>query len=138
VKGIAAGLLAVAILTGACGSSTSAGARPTDSLTPLLQQPLTGVPGKTFTSAIVDLPANAKSLPHRHGQAFAYAYVLEGSIRSQLEGEAVKTYDQGQSWVEPPGAHHVLAENPSTTQPTKLLVVFIADDGTALKTDDPH
>jgi hypothetical protein len=32
----------------------------------------------------------------------------------------------------------VLAENLSATQPTKLLVVFIADDATALKTDDPH
>jgi quercetin dioxygenase-like cupin family protein len=157
VKGarIAGGLLAVAMLAGAtaCGnsaqpaagastpvptSSMASSAHPTDTLTPLLQQALPNVPGKTFTSATVDLPANGKAVPHRHGAAFIYAYVLEGAIRSQLEGEPVMTYHQGQGWVEPPGSHHVLAENPSATQPAKLLVVFVSDTGDALKTDDPH
>ena len=31
---------------------------------------------------------------------------LEGTVRSQLAGEPVRTYHQGQNWVEPPGAHH--------------------------------
>ncbi len=84
-----------------------------------------------------NFPPNARTVPHRHGQAFAYAYVLEGSVRSTLEGQPTATYHQGEDWVEPPGAHHVQAENTSTTKPAKLLVVFIANPGDALKTDDP-
>jgi quercetin dioxygenase-like cupin family protein len=154
VKAIVGGLLAVATLAGAtaCGSSAQpaagtstpaptssmATAHPTDILTPLLQQALPGVAGKTFTSATVDFPPDAKAVPHRHGAAFIYAYVLDGAIRSQLEGEPVKTYHQGQGWVEPPGSHHVLAENTSATQPAKLLVVFVSNTGDPLKADDPH
>ncbi|MFF5705692.1 cupin domain-containing protein [Streptomyces sp. NPDC012794] len=153
---IAGGVLAAAALTAAtaCGNSTPAAhahpvpppspsasavatEHPTDSLTPLLQQALPNVEGKTFTTAIVDFPPNARAVPHRHGQAFAYAYVLEGSVRSTLEGQPTTTYHQGENWVEPPGAHHVQAENTSATKPAKLLVVFIAGPGEALKTDDP-
>ncbi|WP_244189693.1 cupin domain-containing protein [Streptomyces incarnatus] len=85
--------------------------------------------GKTFTSAIVDFPPDARALPHRHGQAFVHAYVLEGTVRSQLEGKPVRTYHQGENWVEPPGAHHVLTENTSPTTRAKLLVVFVSNTG---------
>ncbi|MBM0275024.1 cupin domain-containing protein [Micromonospora sp. STR1s_6] len=77
-------------------------------------------------------------MPHRHGNAFVYAYVLEGAVRSQLEGEPMRTYHQGENWTEQPGAHHVATENASNTEPAKLLVVFVANNGDQLKTDDPH
>ncbi|MBW8798203.1 MAG: cupin domain-containing protein [Streptomyces sp.] len=153
---ISGGLLAFAALTTATACSTSdqpaqpkgttvavaspaamASTRPTETLKPLLQQALPGVKGKTFTSVIVDFPANARALPHRHGQAFVYAYVLEGTVRSQLEGKPVRTYHQGDNWVEPPGAHHVLTENTSPTRRAKLLVVFVSTTGEKLKVDDP-
>jgi quercetin dioxygenase-like cupin family protein len=153
---IAGGVLAVATLGAATACSTSdqpahakataaaaaspaamASTRPTETLKPLLQQALPNVKGKTFTSAIVDFPPNARAMPHRHGQAFVYAYVLEGTVRSQLEGKPVSTYHQGQNWVEPPGAHHVLTENTSPTKRAKLLVVFISNTGDKLKVDDP-
>jgi quercetin dioxygenase-like cupin family protein len=111
---------------------------PTDSLTPLIAQALPNVPGKTFTSAIVDFAPGARAMPHRHGDAFAYAYVLEGTVRSQLNEMPAQTYRQGENWVEMPGDHHAMAENTSQTEPAKLLVVFIADPGAALKVDDPH
>ncbi|MER6738354.1 cupin domain-containing protein [Streptomyces puniciscabiei] len=109
----------------------------TETLKPLLQQALPNVKGKTFTSAIVDFPPDARALPHRHGQAFVYAYVLEGTVRSQLEGKPVRTYHQGENWVEPPGAHHVLTENTSPTERARLLVVFVSNTGEKLKADDP-
>ncbi|MEU8386098.1 cupin domain-containing protein [Streptosporangium sp. NPDC048865] len=108
---------------------------PSDKLTPLLRQPLPNVEGKTFTSAIVDFPPGARAVPHRHGQAFLYAYVLEGAVRSRLDDEPVRTYRRGEDWVEPPGVHHVLAENVSRTEPAKLLVIFISDPGEKLKID---
>ncbi|MGW3027479.1 cupin domain-containing protein [Streptomyces sp. NPDC001221] len=154
---IATGLLVVATLTAATACSTShqpthatgttaaaaspaamSSTRPTETLKPLLQQALPNVKGKTFTSAIVDFPPNARALPHRHGQAFVYAYVLEGTVRSQLAGKPVTTYHQGENWVEPPGAHHVLTENTSRTKPARLLVVFVSDIGAKLKVNDPE
>jgi quercetin dioxygenase-like cupin family protein len=112
--------------------------RPSETLKPLLQQVLPNVKGKTFTSAIVDFPPNASASPHRHGQAFLYAYVLEGTVRSKLDDEPVVTYHEGESWIEQPGVHHVLTENTSATEPAKLLVVFVSDTGDPLKVDDPN
>jgi quercetin dioxygenase-like cupin family protein len=154
---IAGGLLAVATLAAATACSTPdqpaahpkrptaavaspaavASTRPTETLEPLLQQALPNVKGKTFTSVIVDFPPNARAMPHRHGQAFVYAYVLEGTVRSQLDGKPVTTYHQGENWVEQPGAHHVLTENTSPTERAKLLVVFVSNTGDKLKVDDP-
>ncbi|WNE94033.1 cupin domain-containing protein [Streptomyces luomodiensis] len=99
---IAGGLLAVTTLTAATACSSSdqpahaktptaavASTRPTETLRPLLQQALPNAKGKTFTSAVVDFPPNAHAMPHRHGRAFVYAYVLEGTVRSRLEGKPV-------------------------------------------------
>jgi quercetin dioxygenase-like cupin family protein len=99
---------------------------------------LPNVGGKTFTSAIVTFPPAARAVPHRHGDAFVYAYVLEGAVSSQLEGEPAHVYHQGENWSEPPGAHHLATENTSPTESAKLLVVFIATTGEQLKVDDPH
>jgi quercetin dioxygenase-like cupin family protein len=104
--------------------------------TPVFTQPLPNVKGKTFTSVIVYFPPDARAAPHRHGSAFVYAYVLEGTVRSQLAGEPVRTYHQGQNWVEQPGSHHLLTENTSPTRPAKLLVVFISNTGAKLKIND--
>ncbi|WP_326834864.1 cupin domain-containing protein [Amycolatopsis rhabdoformis] len=111
---------------------------PEETLTPLLAQALPNVAGKTFTSAIVTFPPSAGAAPHRHGDAFVYAYVLEGTVRSRLEGEPARTYHQGENWTEQPGAHHVATDNVSATEPAKLLVVFVATTGEQLKVDDPH
>lgn len=145
---IAAALLTAATLTATTGCSTersaqaqepapTATAATSESLKPLIKQPLPDVDGKTFTSAIVELPPNVRATPHRHGQAFVYAYVLDGTVRSQVDDQPVTTYHQGDNWVEQPGAHHVLTENTSPTEPAKLLVVFVSNTGDALKVNDP-
>ena len=111
---------------------------PSETLTPLIQQALPNIQGKTFTSATVTFPPGARAVPHRHGNAFVYAYVLEGAVRSQLEGGPMRTYHQGENWIEQPGAHHVATENASNTEPAELLVIFVSTTGEQLKTDDPH
>lgn len=123
----------------ACGPSFAHDAQaPAETVSPLLQQPLTSSPGKTFTSVIVNFPPGAKADPHRHGDAFVYAYVLSGSVRSQLDDEPAKVYRTGENWYEAPGAHHQMTENTSTTEPARLLVVFVSTTGSPLKTPDPH
>lgn len=106
--------------------------------TPLQQHPMPNAKGKTFTSITVDFPPGATAAPHRHGQAFVFAYVLEGSVRSNVDNGPTTTFQKGESWIEKPGAHHVLTENTSDSKPAKLLVTFVADTGAELKTDDAH
>jgi quercetin dioxygenase-like cupin family protein len=108
-------------------------AAPGETLAPRMQMALPGAPGKTFTSAIVSFPPGAKAAPHRHGEAFVYAYVLSGSVRSQLDDQPAKVYRTGEDWTEAPGALHRLTENTSKTVPARLLVVFVAPTGAALK-----
>jgi quercetin dioxygenase-like cupin family protein len=141
---LAAGVVAT---VAACGQSAepttrkvsvhTASTPPSETLSPLFESTLPNVKGKTFTSAIVDFPPAASAVPHRHGRAFVYAYVLDGSVASKLAGEPTRTYQQGENWVEQPGAHHVLTRNTSRHQPAKLLVVFISNTGDKLKMDDP-
>ena len=103
---------------------------------PVFQHDLPNAAGKALTVVEVEFAAGTKADAHRHGQAFVYAYVLSGTIRSQLAGEPARTYRTGESWFEPPGARHVLTENPSRTAPARLLVAFIANIGAPLKTPD--
>ena len=148
---IAGGVLAVATLTAAAACSTpnqpahaavpttaAASTPPTENFEQLFQQALPNVKGKTFTSAIIDFPPGASAAPHRHGQAFVYAYVLEGTVRSKLDDNPVITYHQGEDWVEQPGAHHLITENTSQTQQARLLVTFVSNTGDPLKTNDPN
>ncbi|MET7995721.1 cupin domain-containing protein [Amycolatopsis sp. NPDC005232] len=127
---------APAAVTGTTAVTSTAASPP--QLSVLLQQALPNAEGKTFTSQIVDFPPGSAAPSHRHGQAFVYAYVLEGDVRSQVDDQAVTTYHQGQNWFEKPGAHHVVAANPSTTQPAKLLVVYVSTTGDPLQANDPH
>ena len=59
--------------------------------------------------------------------AFIYATVLEGAIQSQVNDGPVTTYRAGESFSEFPGDRHGVSENASTTEPARLLAVFVVD-----------
>lgn len=126
---LAAGLMCQTLPAAAHGA-------PEETVQPQFMQALPNVPGKTFTSAIVDFAPGAKAQAHRHGQAFVYAYVLKGAVRSAIDDQPPRVYRSGENWSEPPGARHPLTENASRSQPARLLVVFVADTGAALKIPD--
>lgn len=89
---------------------------------------LPNVPGKTLTAVEVVYPPGGASAPHHHaGSAFIYAYVVSGSIVSEVEGGGERSYKAGESFYETPGAHHLVSRNASTTEPAKLLAVFVVD-----------
>lgn len=106
---------------------SAAGARPKTVVTPVSCEKLPDVPGKSITTVIVAFPPNGFTPRHRHPGSVS-AFVLKGTLRSQLEGAPAGTYTQGQTWFEPPGAVHLFAENASTTEPAELLATFVADD----------
>ena len=96
----------------------------------LFSEKLPNVPGKTLTVVSVDYRPGGFSTPHRHpASGFVVAYVLSGAIRSQVEGEPLGVYRVGQSWTEPPNAHHIVSANASKTEPARLIAYIIADDG---------
>src|ERR1700712_603515 len=81
-------------------AATSAIAAPVqESVVPLVQQALPGVPDKQFTAVTVTFPPGGRAVPHRHGTAFLYAYGREGSICSQVEGQPLQTFHVGQGWT---------------------------------------
>jgi quercetin dioxygenase-like cupin family protein len=106
---------------------------PAIAVKPIAAEKLANVPGNTLSAVVVDLEPGAKSPPHHHA-GFVFAYVLSGTVRSQLNRGKIADYEAGQSWVEPPGTEHTLTENPSKTTPASLLAVFVAPDGAKLTT----
>ncbi|WP_394844896.1 cupin domain-containing protein [Pendulispora brunnea] len=86
------------------------------------------IPGKSLIAVEVTYAPGGTSTPHHHANSsFIYAYVVSGTIRSQVEGEPARDFHAGESWYELPGAHHLESKNMSTTEPAKLLAVFIVD-----------
>ena len=108
-------------------------------VTPAFRQDIPNVPGKSLLASVVEYAPGAKSTPHHHANsAFIAAYVLAGSIRSQVNDEPVKVYKAGESFFEAPGAHHRVSENASTTEPAPMLAIFVVDSSErTLTTPDP-
>lgn len=103
-----------------------AAGRPATAIRPLSCEALPDIPGKSVTTVLVDFPPRAYSPLHRHPGAVT-AYVLQGTVRSQLAGRPAGSFVVGQTWFEPPGTVHLFAENTSATEPARLLAVFIAN-----------
>jgi quercetin dioxygenase-like cupin family protein len=99
--------------------------------TKISEEKLAHVPGKTVTVEIVEFPPGAIAPEHHHAGSVT-AYILSGTLRSQLGGGPAIEYTVGESFFEPPGAIHVLAENPSATEPARFMAIHIADDGAQL------
>ena len=105
------------------------GAPLRETVTVAADEPIPNLPGKRLVTHIVDYPPGVSSVPHRHGSAFVYAYVLSGAVRSQVDDEPVRVYRPGETWFERPGSYHRVSENASDTEPARLLAVLIADAG---------
>jgi quercetin dioxygenase-like cupin family protein len=88
---------------------------------------LADIPGKSITTTLVTFPPGALSPPHRHPGSVT-VFMLKGTMRSQLGGAPVETYRAGETWFEPNGALHALAENPSKTDPAEFLALFVTDE----------
>lgn len=104
----------------------SASARPATQVTRLSCEPLADMPGKVVTTLQVDFPPNGYTPAHRHPGAVT-AIVLSGQVRSRMQGLPAQTYSAGQTWFEPSRELHLFAENPSSSEPARLLAVIVSD-----------
>jgi quercetin dioxygenase-like cupin family protein len=94
---------------------------------PLLHQALPEMAGKTGLLVRVDYAPGQASVAHTHPGS-VFAYVLEGEVVSQLEGQQPHTYKAGESWYETPHIKHLVSKNASATKPAKLLVWLVVGD----------
>lgn len=120
--------LGLAIALGTTPLSAVAADAAANGVAEVFNHAITNIPGKSLIAVEVNYKPGEKSPPYWHAKAaFIVAYVVSGSIRSQVEGEPVHVYKAGQTWYENPGAHHVVSENASQTEPAKLLAVFVVN-----------
>lgn len=133
---VASALLSLVVAFGAAGAARAHDGGE-ESVQPLMKQSLPDVPGKNAMMATVTLAPGQSAAPHLHPGSI-FAYVLEGEVTSQLEGQDAKTYAAGQSWYEPPRAHHLVTRNASTTKPAKLLVWAIVGPQDPIKLPLPQ
>ena len=133
-----AALLALSSATSAAAHEAAQAALPgakNAKITQVYEHALPGIPGKSMKGVLVEYGPGGYSPSHRHAKsAIIYATVLEGSVRSQVNGGQVKTFRKGENWTEMPGDHHGVSANASDTVPAKVLAVFVVDDADAVLT----
>ncbi|MNT61156.1 Cupin domain protein [compost metagenome] len=109
-------------------TTASAADRPASKVTVVFDHPLPNVPGKSMKGVLVEYAPGAASPAHTHPHsAFIYATVLEGAVRSSVNGAPEKVYNAGENFFEEPGARHEISANASDTKPARLLAVFVLD-----------
>jgi quercetin dioxygenase-like cupin family protein len=89
--------------------------------------------GNHLDAKIVEVtygPGDASS-PHSH-PCPVIGYVLEGSVRIQVEGEPEAIYKPGESFYEAPNGIHQVSANASNQEPAKFLAYFLCDHDTPL------
>ena len=95
---------------------------------PLMSKDLTEFHGKEGLMITVEYPPGASDPIHRHN-AYAFLYVLEGSIVMQVKGGKPITLTPGQTFYEGPDDVHIVGRNASKTKPAKFLVFLVKDKG---------
>ena len=124
--GVRAGMVLAALASLTLGAASHLEAASDAVVAPLMARDLIGIPGKEVTLETVEYAPGARSPPHRH-HAQVFVYVLEGTLRMQVQGSPAVTLGPGSTFYESPEDVHTVSENASQTQPAKFLVVMIKD-----------
>ena len=127
----------------ALAAGTAAVAQPPAPVPTLFSAPLADAPGKNLVVVELKFAPNAKApstpeqhpLGHRHPGS-VYVYVTDGAVRLGVEGQPVQVVKAGGSFFEAVGAHHIISENASATEPARAIAVMIVPDGAPLVTRD--
>ena len=80
---------------------------------------------------VVDVPPAGRVPEHHHGGP-TIDYVLSDALRMQLLGGPALVYQPGQTMFEPSGSVHLYAENLSLTEPAKIMLITVHDEGARL------
>jgi quercetin dioxygenase-like cupin family protein len=89
---------------------------------------LPDLPGREMLMISVEYPPGTVEHIHRH-DAYAFLYVLEGSIIEGVRGGKAVTLTPGQTFYEGPGDVHTIGRNASMTKPARFVVVLVKKKG---------
>jgi len=95
---------------------------------PLMSKDLTECPTKEGVMITVEYPPGHSDEIHRHN-AYAFVYVLEGSVVMQVRGGKEVTLTPGQTFYEGPDDIHLVGRNASKTKPAKFVAFFVKTKG---------
>jgi quercetin dioxygenase-like cupin family protein len=138
---------AAAATTVYLGAATPAHA-DTEAAKELAKQPgvifareLADVPGKNMVVVKLEFPPHPSNAPKAHPQYIGhhhpgstYVYVITGVLRLGIDGQPVQVVHAGESFFEPVGALHTVAENASATKPASAIAVLLVPDGAPILT----
>jgi quercetin dioxygenase-like cupin family protein len=121
-------ILGTAYAAFAIAAASPAAAQVGQKVTPHFEQTIPNISGKSLIAVVVDYAPGGASPAHTHAKsAFIFAYVLSGEIESQVNDGPKRVFRAGESFYETPGSLHGVSRNASTTEPAKLLAVFVVD-----------
>ena len=103
-------------------------AAPRPVVVPIMQRDVVDAPGKEMLMLSVEYPPGAVESIHRH-DAYAFVYVLEGTIVEQVRGGKEVTLTPGQTFYEGPDDVHTVGRNASLTKRAKFVVVLLKSKG---------
>ena len=128
-------IAALAFCVVCVGAEQEAGHKHTNVL---FSTALKDVPGKQMVVVGLELKPKGSqpAMPHRHPGS-VYVYVTQGTARLGIEGQPVQEVHTGQSFFEPPGALHTVAESASATESARAIAVLIVPEGAQLLTAEP-
>jgi quercetin dioxygenase-like cupin family protein len=106
---------------------------PQTKVTQLMSKDLTEFHGKEGVMLEVEYPPGGVDPVHRHN-AYAFVYVLEGTVVKQLKGGRPVTLTPGQTFYEGPNDIHIVGRNASNTKPARFIAFFIKDKGAPILT----
>ncbi len=88
----------------------------------LIMEKVPQLDGKNLTATTVEVgyPPGADSQPHSHSCP-VFAYVVEGTIESQVKDQPVASYSAGQTYDEPLRGVHAISRAAIDTMPARLL-----------------
>src|SRR5215831_20788639 len=76
-------------------------------VTQVMSKDFTDIPGKEGVMLTVEYPPGGSDPIHRHN-AYAFVYVLEGSVVMQVKGKDAVTLKAGETFYEGPDDIHVV------------------------------
>ena len=96
---------------------------------------LADVPGRSLVVVALEFQPKAREKPVSPGQCLGhrhpgstYVYVTKGTLRLGISGQSVQLVHAGESFFEPPGALHTVAESASATDPASAVAVLLVPD----------
>ena len=104
----------------------------------LLSQALPKLDGDHLHATLVEVTygPGEGSPPHSHACPL-FVHVVEGALRTQVQGQPEAIFKAGESFYESAEGVHLISANASATAPAKFVALFVCDHQTPLSTNVP-